>query len=254
MAEALSPEDFIARAQALVERHQHKDQTMPRKIADGTATPESIGLMSVHFYHFFDLTPTIFGLCYARSKEADLRQGFLDNLIDEDTDQSCGDKPHWQLSLDFTANWTGLSEDEIKSHPVPLPIQDILNFRVRNASELHPAEALAVFGISGESHFSTACAVIAEGLRTHYGQSEDDVVLWSVHATGDEEHGATARRLVARYVDTAERQQRALARMIEYLYRWKYLWNLADDPGYQLPAEAAAEIQEYRLAALALAA
>lgn len=248
MTEALSPEDFIARAEALVGRHRHRDQTMVRRIADGTATTESIGLMSIYFFHFFELTPTIFGLCYARSREADLRAGFLDNLIDEDTDASCGDKPHWQLSLDFTSKWTGLGEDEIRNHPLPLPIEDVLNFRLRNAGELHPAEALAVFGISGESHFSAACGVIAEGLRAHYGQSEDDVVLWSVHATGDEEHGATARRLVAKYVNTAERQRRALARMIEYLYRWKYLWNLPCEPGYQLPGSAAADIQAVRLA------
>lgn len=249
MPAVLSPEEFLARAQALVEAHQHRNQTMPRKIADGTASRESIGLMSIYFFHFFALTPKIFGLCYANADDADLREGFLENLIDEDTDASCGDKPHWQLSLDFTSKWTGLDEDEIRNHPLPLPIQDVLGFRVRTATELHPAESLAVFGIAGESHFCHACAAIAEGLKRHYGQSEEDVALWSVHAEGDIEHGETARRLVAKYVDSAERQHRALARMIEYLYRWKYLWNLPDDPGYQLPREAAADIQNFRIAA-----
>jgi pyrroloquinoline quinone (PQQ) biosynthesis protein C len=244
MPQPLAPEVFLEKARAVVRPHLHKDRPLVQHIHRGEASRDAIGRLAIYFFHFTLATSRVYGTCYARCDDPELRDHVLHEIIDEDTDRNCGDQPHWAYALGFAKASSGLSEREIREYPVPLPIHDINNFRVRCAERFHAAECLSIFGLAAESHFPEAATLVAEGLRKHYGMSEESIQHWTVHIEGDKEHGNAAKRTAAKYINTYESQQRVLGGMCEYVTRWGYLWGLPENPEYQLPADAALQIKQ----------
>ena len=69
-------------------------------------------------------------------------------------------------------------------------------------------QTMAASGIATRG-LPLACDRLAEGFRTHYGLSEDEVEFWTEHGTVDLDHADASLEIVDRYATSPELQRRA---------------------------------------------
>lgn len=240
----MSEDELIGIVKKLLDECGHHRAPLVRKIAEGTATREQITRLGLYFANFTRVSPNVLGMVYARCFDATMRRKMFENLIDEDTSMRCGDKPHYELALDFITRFAGMSEEEVRNHPIPYELQDINNFRLRVAREAPVAIAMGMFGLAGEASFSPAVAAISDGLREHYGVKDEDQQSWIVHIEGDEEHSEIAEDIVRKKVQGLADQHLCIRLCAEYLDRFAYLWGLSEDPGFRLKRSALREVNK----------
>lgn len=231
-------EDLVDCVKMMLTNFSHASTPLVVNIAKGAASREQITRLGVYFAYFTCVSPNELGNLIGRCDDREARRSLLDTLIDEDTGLRCGDKPHYELALDFVTRFAQMSGEEVADYPIPFEIQDMNHFRLRLSREEPIGVARACLGIAGEAGFSTACAAIATGLRRHYGVKDEDQQSWIVHIEGDVEHSAQAEAAARRLVQRAEDQQRCIRLAAEYLDRWQIFYGMAADPGFRLQRSA----------------
>jgi pyrroloquinoline quinone (PQQ) biosynthesis protein C len=234
MSDALSEDALIECLNAMLAEFSHDSTPLVRKIADGTATREQITRLGIHFAFFTRISPLQLGNLIGRCDDAQARRMLIDTLIDEDTGLRCGNKPHYELALDFVTRFSGMSVAEVESAPIPYEIRDMNHFRLRLSKDEPVGVARACLGIAGEAGFSRACAVIAEGLRRHYSVRDDDQQSWIVHIEADVGHSAAAEAIGRRLVRSPIDQRRCIRLAAEYLDRWQVFYGISEDPEFRL--------------------
>lgn len=230
----MSEAELIGAIHRMLDSFSHDATPLVRAIRAGTATREQITRLGVYFAHFTSVTPNEIGHLIGRCTDRELRRSLVDTLIDEDTGLRCGDKPHYELAVDFVTRFSGMSVAELANQPIPYEIQDMNHFRLRISKDEPIGLARACLGIVGEAGFGRACIAISEGLRRHYGVRDEDQQSWIVHIAGDAEHGAQAESAARRLVRLAEDQQRCLQLAAEYLDRWQIFYGIALRPDFRL--------------------
>lgn len=241
---AMSEDALVDIVKKMLGEFGHDSAPLVRKIANGTATHDQITRLGLHLMNFTRVTPNVLGMVYTRCYDSVIRRKIIDNLIDEDTSMRCGDKPHFELAVDFITRFSGMSEDEAINHAFPYELQDINNFRLRVAREIPVPVAMGMFGLAGEAGFSPAAAAISDGLREHYGVKDEDQQSWIVHIEGDEEHSEVAEFIVRKKVRNLADQQLCIRLCAEYLDRWQYLYGLAEDPEFRLKRSALRSVED----------
>lgn len=234
----LSEDALVGIVKKMLKEFGHDRAPLVQKIAEGKATRDQITRLGLHLMNFTRVTPNVLGMVYARCFDHAIRRKMIDNLIDEDTSMRCGDKPHFELAVDFVTRFSGMSEDEAINHRFPYEIQDINNFRMRVSRDVPVPIAMGMFGLAGEAGFSPAAAAISDGLRDHYGVKDEDQQSWIVHIEGDEEHSEVAEYIVRKKVQALADQQLCIRLCAEYLDRWQYLYGIAEDPNFRLTRSA----------------
>ncbi len=87
----------------------------------------------------------------------------------------------------------------------------------KNASFI---EGLAALSLAGESQVPDAMRAAVQGLRQHYGLSDEQIEFFIVHIAGDEEHGGVAEELVRQYATTDETQARVREAVSTFCDKW----------------------------------
>ena len=238
MAAPMDEDTLIECIHSMLADFSHESTSLVRRIADGTATREQITRLGVFFAYFTYISPNQLGNLIGRCDDRDARRKLLDTLIDEDTGLRCGDKPHYELALDFVTRFSGMSVAQVMAYPIPYEIQDMNHFRLRLSKEEPIGVARACLGIAGETGFSRACAALAKGLREHYGVRDADQQSWIVHIEGDVAHGASAEAVARRLIRGPDDQRRCLRLVAEYLDRWQLFYGIAEDPAFRLQRSA----------------
>src|SRR5258708_9115594 len=134
--EAMSRDEFLKAMVTRLDGKRHADYPFLKAVRTGSATREQIGFLGVAFYHFTKVTPQVLSTIHSRCDDRRIRRRIMDTLIDEDTELRCGSKGHDELALDFGTRFTGLSEDEVESFPVPQSIKDMVAYRFKVAREM----------------------------------------------------------------------------------------------------------------------
>lgn len=243
VARPMSEDELAGTVKKLLADFGHPRAPIIEKIARGTATREQITRLGVYFANFTLISPNVLGMVYARCFDLAIRRKMFENLVDEDTGMRCGDKPHFELALDFVTRFSGMSEAEVFDYPLPYEVKDVNNFRLRVSRDMPVMVAMGMFGLAGEASFSPAAAGISDGLREHYGVKDEDQQSWIVHIEGDEEHGEVAEFILRKKVQALEDQQLCIRLCAEYLDRFQYLWGLAEDPNFKLKRSALRELE-----------
>ncbi len=225
LPQALPREAFLKEMLRRIEGKRHSDYPMVNLIRAGKATREQVGYLGVLFYHFTKVTPQVLSTIHSRCDDRKVRRRIMDTLIDEDTELRCGSKGHDELALDFATRFTGFTEAEVESFPVPQSIRDMVAYRFKVAREMPVTVALGNSGIASESHAPQMCRLISDGLREHYGVKDEDQESWIVHIDGDEDHSETAFKVVLDKVTRPEDQAKMLWCIDEYLFHWGNFWK-----------------------------
>jgi len=222
---ALSRDAFLAAMESRFVGCRHSDYPMVRNIYAGTATRDQIAYLGVLFYHFTKATPQVLSTIHARCDDRRIRRRIMDTLIDEDTELRCGSAGHDELALRFATRFSGLSEAEVENHPIPDSIRAMIAYRFTVARDMPIVIALGNSGVASESHAPEMCRMISDGLREHYGVSDDDQESWIVHIEGDQEHAGTAFKTVLDHATTEDLQQKMFWCIDTYLTHWGNFWR-----------------------------
>ena len=227
-------EAFVEELRQLVDANQSWDNPFTQALARGELSRQDLKTLGIWFYHFTSLTPRVFGTIYANCPDPKVRRAILMNLVDEDTDESCGTASHPELAMRF-CEALGLTREEVETYELWPEWREVANWRLNFAATEHHAVAMCTLSIAGESQFQRACTRIAPALRKHYQMSAEDVESWAVHIEGDMEHSASAFEIAATRVTTPELQEALKRRLLEYLGLWRNniwgsLWRAAQSP------------------------
>ncbi len=225
MTAALAPDAFRREMEEHIRGREHASFPIVQAIYAGKATPEQVAYLGILFYHFTKETPQVISTIHSRCPDPKVRRRIMDTLIDEDTELRCGSASHPQLALDFATRFAGMTEDEVRNHPVPACIKNMSDFRYKVVREMHYIIALGNSGIASESHAPEMARLISDGLREHYGVADEDQESWIVHIEGDKEHGSTGFETVLEFATTPALQQDMFWCIDNYLTHWANFWR-----------------------------
>ena len=176
-------------------------------VENGTATKDQIAGWLNQFSLWADPTNKLFGVQWAKCPDDDLREGILDNMLEEEYGELSKTSGHMKL-LESTIRELGWSDERRAQDDMKLESYLFKHWAevvIRNRSFV---EGLAATSFAAERINPLVFAKMEKGLRAHYDLSEEAMVSVAVHASDvEEEHGTLGPVAMERYATTAQMQE-----------------------------------------------
>ena len=176
-------------------------------VENGTATKDQIAGWLNQFSLWADPTNKLFGVQWAKCPDDDLREGILENMLEEEYGESSKTSGHMKL-LESTIRELGWSDERRAQDDMKLESYLFKHWAevvIRNRSFV---EGLAATSFAAERINPLVFAKMEKGLRAHYHLSEEAMVSVAVHASDvEEEHGTLGPVAMERYATTAQMQE-----------------------------------------------
>ena len=175
-------------------------------VKEGKATKDQIAGWLHQFSLWADPTNKFFGVLWANCPDDDLREGILENMLEEEHGESSKTAGHMKL-IDTTL--TELGWDQARRAKDEIRLESWL---LRHWFEVVMCNRPFVEGISALSFAAERInplvfAEIEKGLREHYDLTDDGLMSISVHASDvEEEHGTLGPTAMSRYAVTKAAQ------------------------------------------------
>lgn len=168
----------------------------------GEATREQIAGWAHQFGLWADPSNKFFGVLYANCPDEDLRDGILENMLEEEKGASSKTAGHMVL-LNRTLDELGW--DDKKRVQDDLKVE---SWAFRHWLEVvmcnRPfVQSIAAVSFAAERINPFVFAKLEKGLREFYDLSEDGLMFFSIHASDvEEEHGSLGPVAMERYAST----------------------------------------------------
>ncbi|MEO7118726.1 MAG: CADD family putative folate metabolism protein [Candidatus Limnocylindrales bacterium] len=204
------------------ERHLLK-HTFYTKWAAGTLPREAMQEYARQYFAFESAFPQFLSAMHSREDRADIRQGILENLWDEEH----GEVNHAELWLRF-AEGIGVSREDVLAAPRNEATQKLVDlYRVITTTESIAAGMTAMYAY--ERQVPEVAPSKISGLKEHYGITEGPTLsFFVVHGELDVEHAGTERELIGRI---ASGEETAIASAAErVLDAWNDFLTAVDMP------------------------
>jgi pyrroloquinoline-quinone synthase len=147
-----------------------------RRWEAGELMPGELARYAEQYIHVERCVPDVLGAAYGAMPPSEARDRIGENLAEElGTPTS-----HVEL---FAAFATAAGAGEADATPATARLVQLC----RDATAAGPSEALAVLG-AYEVQAAEIAASKADGLRRHYGFSDEDTVFWDLHARLEDDH------------------------------------------------------------------
>ena len=176
-------------------------------VENGTATNDQIAGWLNQFSLWADPTNKLFGVQWAKCPDDDLREGILENMLEEEYGESSKTAGHMKL-LESTIRELGWSDERRAEDDMKLEswlFKHWAEVVIRNRTFV---EGLAATSFAAERINPLVFAKIEKGLREHWNLSEDAMLSVAVHASDvEEEHGTLGPVAMERYASTAQMQE-----------------------------------------------
>lgn len=195
---------------------------MAIKILNGELTKTQVKEWAKQWYHgFLKDADRWVAEAFVHCPDPVYRKALLENCYEEGTGFHSKTKGHPILYQDFLAG-LGVSKEELENtSPTPEAVASLLNFwTIQNI----PWYQFGPLFVTSESQVPLTYLSVIEGLRKHYGVSEEALTFFKIHASEvDQEHSSWNVRVIEEYA-TNERDQ-AEARQIVRRTAW-LIWQL----------------------------
>jgi len=177
-----------------------------RAVMAGTATKNQIAGWLHQFSLWADPSNKLFGVLWAKCPDEDLRQGILENMLEEEHGESSQTAGHMEL-IEATLGELGWDKkrcDDDDLHVESWAIRHWWEVVFRDRSFV---EGLASLSYAGERLNPLVFGRLEQGLREHYDLSENGLLSVAVHASDvEEEHGVLGPTAMRRYATSADIQ------------------------------------------------
>lgn len=195
---------------------------MAIKIRNGELTNTQVKEWAKQWYHgFLKDADRWVAEAFVHCPDPEYRKALLENCYEEGTGFHSKTKGHPILYQDFLAG-LGVSKEELENtSPTTEAVASLLNFwTIQNI----PWYQFGPLFVTSESQVPLTYLSVIEGLRKHYGVSEEALTFFKIHASEvDQEHSSWNVRVIEEYA-TNERDQ-AEARQIVRRTAW-LIWQL----------------------------
>ena len=175
-------------------------------VRKGEATKDQIAGWLHQFSLWADPSNKLFGVLWANCPDEDIRQGILENMLEEEYGESSKTAGHMRL-IDATLNelgWDQARRDEDPLQPESWLQKHWLEVVIRNRPFV---DALAAVSFAAERINPIVFGILEEGMREHYDLTDEGLMSISVHASDvEEEHGTLGPMAMSRWATTEPEQ------------------------------------------------
>jgi pyrroloquinoline quinone (PQQ) biosynthesis protein C len=175
-------------------------------VKSGKATKDQIAGWLHQFASWADPTNKLFGVLWSKCPDDDLRQGILENMLEEEYGESSKTAGHMRL-IDTTLAELGWTKKRRAKEGLKMEswlLKHWFEVVMRNRPFV---EGLSALSFAAERINPLVFGELEKGLRKHYDLSEAAMQSFAVHASDvEEEHGSLAPTAMARYATTAQAQ------------------------------------------------
>ena len=176
-------------------------------VKEGKATKDQIAGWLHQFSMWADPTNKLFGVMWANCPDDDLREGILENMLEEEHGESSKTSGHMTL-IDTTLTELGWDQERRAKDEIRLEswlLRHWFEVVICNRSFV---EGLSAVSFAAERINPLVFGELEQGLREHYDLSEEGLMSISVHASDvEEEHGTLGPTAMSRYATTAQTQE-----------------------------------------------
>lgn len=216
----MNQSDFLRQLKQKIKDRSILNHPFYKLWTQGKLTRADLQLYAGQYYKHVAAFPQYLSGIHFRMESMDDRKVVLSNLMDEEH----GEENHPKLWLDFGKS-LGISPEEIAEvKALPETIKAVAHFK--NATSTKSiAEGIAAL-YTYESQIPQVSEEKINGLLTHYSVYDvQGLSYFSVHMLADVEHSAQEEKLLLKYAQDEETQQKALAMVDSTLDAY---WMLLD--------------------------
>ncbi len=193
------PEGILDRVDRMIDERHLLKHSFYTKWAAGTLPRESLQEYARQYFAFESTFPRFLSAMHSREERADVRQGLLENLWDEEH----GDVNHAELWLRF-AEGIGVPRDEVVAAPRNSATQALVDL-YQEITSTEPVAAGVAAMYAYERQVPEVAPSKIGGLKEHYGITDGPTLqFFVVHGVLDVEHSGTERELLGRIVEGHE--------------------------------------------------
>lgn len=200
MKSALTPEEFIQQLQKECDplRQRCLEHPFVCEVEEGKLPVERLKRFALQDYWLLKETYRLGALAILTAPDL-----WAQELILQKVSTELG---HNRMLLKF-ARALGLKDEEVERAEPLAGTMALTNYFFWISAFGSPGERGAAIGAS-EEVFAPISGRMAEGLKTHYGLTSDDVEFFEVHAVSEVEHHALEKRILASYAETEEARRK----------------------------------------------
>ena len=205
---AVSTEQLIAELNSALQDPVRDRPSHPfvRAVMDGTASKDQIAGWLHQFSLWADPTNKLFGVLWTNCPDDDLREGILENMLEEEYGESSHTSGHMRL-IDSTLTELGWGDERRAQDSMQIESWLFKHWCEVVICNRPFVQAIAATSYAAERINPMVFANIEKGLREHYDLSEDAMRSIAVHASDVEvEHGTLGPIAMERYATSADAQ------------------------------------------------
>jgi pyrroloquinoline-quinone synthase len=187
---------------------------------EGKLSQSVLGEYAKQYYAHVRAFPTYVSAVHSRCEDLSIRQGLLENLIEEER----GEENHPELWMRF-AEGLGVAREDVRDAKLLPSTEDaVARLKSLTASEDYRDGLAALYAY--ESQVPEVARTKREGLKDFYGiEDERAVSFFRVHEAIDVLHQQIEKQILSENCNTADEQKRAVAFAKESA---KALWAFLD--------------------------
>ena len=176
-------------------------------VKKGTASKDQIAGWLNQFSMWADPTNKLFGILWANCPDEDLRQGILENMLEEEYGESSKTSGHMRL-IDSTLTELGWSDERREQDEMRLESWLLKHWFEVVMCNRPFVEGLSALSFAAERINPLVFGELEQGLREHYDLTDEGLMSFSVHASDvEEEHGTLGPTVMSRYATTVQAQE-----------------------------------------------
>lgn len=196
----MSNNKYAAELKAYIKQYPYRMFNHPfvDGVAAGRITREQLKGWVIQEGHYRRAVPRLSTLRYLICTDPEIKPWLAEVMAEENEGVQSGSAGHYVLYIKL-AKALGASQAELEaSEPMPGPAAHV--YWAELILHTEPWFLALTPQLASEGQNSPTVRRLYDGLKTHYGLSDDELEFYGVHEEADKDHGNAAETIVDKYI------------------------------------------------------